>query len=204
MIRINLLPHREAKRRERRIQFFAVAGLVVVLGGLIALLVHTFIASQIDSQEARNNIFRNEIKSLDQQIAEIKNLREQIDALLARKQVIEALQNNRAQTVHLFNELIKNIPEGVFVKSLKQNGPRVTLVGYAQSNSRVSHLMRNLDQSPFLERPGLIEVKAATFNKRRLSEYSLNINITQPKTEGAEAGGEAARKPAAKKAEAKK
>lgn len=204
MIRINLLPHREVKRRERRIQFFVIAGAVVLFGGLVALLVHTLIAAQIDNQEARNNVFRNEIKNLDQQIAEIKDLREQIDALVARKQVIEALQNNRAQAVHLFNELIKNIPEGVFVKSLKQNGPRVTLVGYAQSNSRVSHLMRNLDQSPFLEQPGLIEVKASTFNKRRLSEYSLNINITQPKTEGVEPGSEPAKKPAGKKAEAKK
>lgn len=186
MIRINLLPHREEKRRERKREFIVFSVLVVVLGAAIAYFVHTLIVSAIEAQEARNNIFKTEIKNLDAEIAEIKNLREQIDALLERKQVIESLQNNRSQAVHLMNELIRNIPDGVYLKSIKQAGPLVTLAGYAQSNSRVSHLMRNLDQSAFLERPGLIEVKSATVNNRRLSEFSLNISITQPSAENAE------------------
>lgn len=179
MIRINLLPHRAEKRRERKREFVVFSVLVLVLGAAIAYFVHTLIVSAIDAQDARNTIFKNEIKNLDTEIAEIKNLREQIDALLARKQVIESLQNNRSQSVHLMNELIRNVPDGVYLKSIKQTGQMITLAGYAQSNSRVSHLMRNLDQSPFLERPGLIEVKSASLDNRRLSEFSLNISITQ-------------------------
>ena len=186
MIRINLLPHREEKRKERRSQFFVMAGLMLVLGALIGYAVHSFIIAEIEAQEARNSIFTNEITALDKEIAEIRTLREQIDALVARKQVIEALQNNRAVSVHLFNELIRNVPDGIYLRSIKQAGPVVTLNGYAQSNSRVSHLMRNLDQSEFLEQPGLIEVKAATVGNRRLSEFALNIRITQPSTEDAQ------------------
>ncbi|HRD33661.1 MAG TPA: PilN domain-containing protein [Rhodocyclaceae bacterium] len=185
MIRINLLPHREEKRRERKREFFVISALVVVLGAAIAYLVHTLIVSAVDAQDARNNIFKTEIKNLDTEIAEIKNLREQIDALLERKQVIESLQHNRSQSVHLMNELLRSVPDGVYLKSIKQTGPLITLAGYAQSNSRVSHLMRNLDQSPFLERPGLIEVKSASLDNRRLSEFSLNISITQASAEDA-------------------
>lgn len=182
MIRINLLPHREEKRRERRREFFTISGLMVVLGALVAYLGHTLIVSAVEAQEARNAVYRAEIQNLEKEIVEIKNLREQIDALLARKQVIESLQNNRAQSVHLMNELMRNVPEGVYLKSIKQAGQMITLAGYAQSNSRVSHLMRNLDQSPFLQQPGLIEVKSASLDNRRLSEFSLNISITPPST----------------------
>lgn len=187
MIRINLLPHREEKRRHRRKQFYAVSAAMVVLGALIGLLVHTIYAQYIGEQEERNAFLKAEIATLDQQIAEIRRLREQIDALLARKQVIESLQSARAQTVHLFNELVQVMPEGVYLKSAKQNGRRVTLVGYAQSNARVSHLMRNVDGSAFLEQPALVEVKAATVNNRRVSEFTLNVSIKQPKQEQAAA-----------------
>ncbi len=183
MIRINLLPHRELKRRERRQQFYAVSGLMVVLGLVIGVLVHTVIGGYIERQERKNEIFKADIAKLDKEIAEIKRLREQIDALVARKQVIEALQSNRAQTVHVLNELAKRMPEGIYLRSVKQQGPRITLVGYAQTNSRVSHLMRSLDESPYLQHPGLVEVKAATLNNRRVSEFTLGISIEQPKAE---------------------
>ncbi|ATE61268.1 PilN domain-containing protein [Thauera sinica] len=185
MIRINLLPHREEKRRQRRKQFYVLSAMMVVLGGLIGLLVHTIYAGYISEQEARNAFFKSEIAKVDQQIVEIRRLREQIDALLARKQVIESLQGTRAQTVHLFNELARAMPEGVYLKSAKQAGQRVTLVGYAQSNARVSHLMRNVDASPFLEQPALVEVKAATVNNRRVSEFTLGVSIEQPKQDDA-------------------
>lgn len=181
MIRINLLPHREEKRRFRRQQFYVLSASMAVLGLLIGLLVHTIYAGYIESQEERNAFLKGEIVTLDQQIAEIRRLREQIDALLARKQVIESLQSSRAQTVHLFNELAQAMPEGVYLKSAKQSGQRITLVGYAQSNARVSHLMRNVDASPFLEQPTLVEVKAANVSNRRVSEFTLAVNIEKPK-----------------------
>lgn len=183
MIRINLLPHREEKRRERRQQFYAIAGAMVAAGLVVALLVHTVYAGYIERQEHKNAFLKAEIAKLDQQIAEIKSLREQIDALLARKQIIESLQGQRAEAVHLFNELALRMPEGVYLKTVKQVGGRVTLVGYAQSNARVSHLMRALDESPFLEQPGLVEVKSATVANRRVSEFTLGISIERPKVE---------------------
>ncbi|CAI07374.1 PilN domain-containing protein [Aromatoleum aromaticum] len=183
MIRINLLPHRESKRRERRQQFYVFSALMVSAGLAIGLLVHVVMVDRVERQEQRNAFFSAEIKKLDAEIAEIKRLREQIDALVARKQVIESLQGTRAQSVHLLNELAVHMPEGVYLKSIKQNGPKIALFGYAQSNSRVSHLMRNLDGSPFLEQPGLVEVKSATLNNRRVSEFALNIGIESPSTE---------------------
>lgn len=183
MIRINLLPHREAKRKERRQQFYVVSGAMIAIGLLIGLAVHGVYAGYIELQERRNAFLKAEIAKLDTQIAEIKTLREQIDALLARKQVIESLQGNRSETVHLFNELATRMPEGVYLKSLKQVGARVTLVGYSQSNARVSTLMRSLDDSPFLHQPGLVEVKASTVGGRRVSEFTLGISIERPKVE---------------------
>lgn len=183
MIRINLLPHREEKRRQRRQQFYTISVAMVLLGGLIGFAVHSVYGGYIERQEARNAFLKSEIAKLDIEIAEIRRLREQIDALLARKQVIESLQSTRAETVHLFNELAFGMPEAVYLKSLKQTGQRVTLVGYAQSNARVSHLMRNLDGSSFLEQPGLVEVKAATVDNRKVSEFTLSIDIESPKAE---------------------
>lgn len=180
MIRINLLPHREQKRRERRKQFYVMSGLMVALGASIAYLGHTYLAGFVEQQDQRNGFLKAEIAKLDEEIAEIQRLREQIDALLARKQVIESLQGNRAETVHLLNELVRRMPEGVHLRSVRQAGSRVTLTGYAQSNARVSHLMRDLDASPFLGQPGLVEVKAATVDNRRLSEFTLQISIERP------------------------
>lgn len=183
MIRINLLPHRVEKRRQRRQQFYVTAALMLVLGALVGFGVHYVHASRIEAQEARNTLLKTEIAKLDRDIAEIRRLREQIDALLARKQIIESLQSVRAETVHLFNELAQRMPDGVYLKSIKQTGKRVTLVGYAQSNARVSHLMRNVEASEFLENPTLIEAKAATVDSRRLSEFTLGIAIRLPQAE---------------------
>lgn len=181
MIRINLLPHRELKRRERRQQFYVVSGLMVLAGLAIGVLVHTVIGGYVERQERRNAFLSAEIGKLDEQIAEIKRLREQIDALVARKQVIESLQTTRAQSVHLLNELARHVPDGVYLRSIKQTGAKIALQGYAQSNARVSDLMRNLEESPFLEQPGLVEVKSATLNDRRVSDFTLNIQIETPK-----------------------
>ena len=183
MIRINLLPHRAEKRKRRRTQFYVLSALMVVLGGLIGFLVHSIYTGYIEHQDARNAFLKSEIAKLDQQTAEIRRLREQIEALLARKKVIEDLQSTRAESVHLLNELARGTPDGVYLKSVKQAGGRITLVGYAQSNARVSHLMRSLEESPFLERPSLVEAKAATVDDRRISEFTLSIGIERPKAE---------------------
>jgi type IV pilus assembly protein PilN len=181
MIRINLLPHRELRRKERRQRFFALIGLVLLVGVGIGLVVHLIISGYIDSQESRNTAFKTDIAKLDKDIAEIKRLQEQIDALLARKKVIESLQSYRAETVHVFNELARLVPEGVVLKSLKQTGLKIELKGQAQSNARVSTLMRNLDGSPYLESPQLVEIKSASVDNRRVGDFVLNVSIERPK-----------------------
>ncbi|HMX13050.1 MAG TPA: PilN domain-containing protein [Thauera aminoaromatica] len=200
MIRINLLPHRIAKRRQRRRQFYALAGSMVLLGALIGFGVHMVYTAHIEDQEARNAFLKEEIVRLDREIAEIRRLREQIDAMLARKQVIESLQGTRAETVHLFNELAQRLPDGVYLKSVKQTGRQVRVVGLAQSNARVSHFMRNVEASVFLEQPRLIEAKAVTQDNRRLSEFSLDIAI-RPPVQAEPAGGAGVAKTAAKGAQ---
>ena len=198
MSRINLLPHREERRKRARQHFFVVSGGTAIVGVLIVGLMHTFYAAQIETQNDRNKFLKNEIVKLDKDIAEIKKLRDEIQALLARKQVIETLQADRAQTVHLLDELVRQMPDGVYLKAVSQKGLRVNLLGYAQSNARVSTLMRNIEASPWLERPELVEVKAANVDKRRVSEFNMNLSLKRVATE-ADKGAKPPAKDAAKK-----
>lgn len=177
MARVNLLPHREERRKRARQHFFVVAGGTAILGALMVVVVHGFYAAKIETQDERNRFLKSEIAKLDKEIAEIKKLKDEIQALLARKQIIETLQLDRAQTVHLLDELVRQMPEGVYLKSVQQKGLKVNVVGYAQSNARVSTLMRNIESSPWLANPGLVEVKAATVDKRRVSEFNLNFEV---------------------------
>lgn len=186
MIRINLLPHREEKRKARRQQFILFAALAALGGLLMWFIGHSIIAGYVDGQDEKNALLKQEIALLDKEIAEIKGLREQAEALLSRKQVIESLQTNRTEPVHVFNELARQMPEGLYLKSLKQTGSRINITGYAQSNARVSNLMRNLDASPQLQNAELVEVKAAVLNTRRVSEFNLNVSIERPPVEDAE------------------
>ena len=195
MIRINLLPHREEKRAARRQQFYAVAGLMAVLASLIWFLGYSIISQYINVQEDQNAFLKREILALDKDIEEIKRLREQTDSLLSRKGIIESLQANRTETVHLFNELAKQMPDGVYLKTLKQSGLKINLTGYAHSNSRVSTLMRNLEASPLLERPDLVEIKAVTIGSKRLNEYNLNVLITRQTSEEGKPGSKPGGKP---------
>lgn len=189
MIRINLLPHREEKRKARRQQFYALGGLIAVLAGVIWFLGYTVINGYIAGQEEKNSFLKKEIAGLDKEIDEIKRLKEQTDSLLSRKRIIEALQANRTETVHLFNELARQTPEGVFIKTLKQQGGKISIAGYAQSNARVSTLMRDLEASPILEKPDLQEIKATTVNNRRMAEFSLTVMITRQTVEDDKKGG---------------
>ena len=178
MIRINLLPHRALKRKALQRQFFVVAAAVALVGAGIWFLVHSLLADRIEDQLARNRFLEQEIVELDKQIAEIKKLREQTAQLLARKKVVESLQANRA--------------EGVYLKAVKQSGQRVAINGYAQSNARVSTLMRNLESSPWLEQASLVEIKTALQNNQRLSEFQLNVNIARQQTTDAKPGSKTA------------
>lgn len=194
MIRINLLPHREEKRKARRQQFYALLGLMAVLAGVVWFAGFSVISGYISAQDDKNAFLKKEIAALDKDIDEIKKLKEQTDALLARKQVIESLQANRAEIVYLFNELARQVPSGVYLRAVKQTGQKIKLTGYAQSAAKVSALMRNLDGSPLLEKPELIEIKAVTVDKRSLAEFSLTVLFTrQTGTEGQ--GGKVAGSP---------
>jgi len=189
MIRINLLPHRELKRKARQQQFAMLAGFTIGLGALIIWGVHAIVMDKIDYQNERNQYLRDEIAALDRQIVEIKSIKEKIQEMLARKEIVESLQGNRVKVVHMLDEVARRLPEGVYLKRLKQLDGRLHLAGYAQSNTWVSTLMRNLDVSPWLESPLLVEIKAATENGIRLSEFDLNVRLTEPPKEDDRAEG---------------
>ena len=197
MIRINLLPHREVRRKQQQQQFFILLAFVIVVGGAVWFVVRSYLDEQLETQQARNKYLQDEIVKLDKQIAEIQKLKEQTAALLARKRVVETLQGNRAEVVHLLDQLVRQLPEGVYLKAVKQSGSRVTITGLTQSQARVSTLMRNLESSPHLENPSLVEIKAVQqANRQRINEFIMNINITRAKIE--DDSGKAARRPPAK------
>jgi type IV pilus assembly protein PilN len=175
--RINLLPHREEARKRARQHFTVVSFGTAVVGAALAFLIYQYYERQIQAQNDRNEFLQAEIKKLDKDIADINELKNQIQALLARKAIIETLQTDRAQTVYLLDQMVRQMPEGVYLKSMKQQGQKVHLTGYAQSNARVSTLMRNIEASPWLQNPQLIEVKAATVDKKRVSEFNMYLEL---------------------------
>jgi type IV pilus assembly protein PilN len=186
MVRINLLPHREARRKERKTAFVVMLIAAVFAGGLLVLLVGGVIATRIADQNERNAFIKAENAKLAVQIKEIATLKQEIEALKARQQAVEDLQSDRNQPVYLMDELVKQVPEGIYLRSFKQSGQRVTLNGYAQSNERVSELLRNLgNSSPWLERPELVEIRAATTGQgkdiRKVFEFTVNVGIKRPR-----------------------
>lgn len=179
MIRVNLLPHRAEKRKARQIQFIAFSVISLVLGIIVVGFVHAAISSQISYQERRNEYLKQETAKLDKQIAEIRKLREQTESLMARKTVVEDLQSTRSDVVHLLDQMLRILPDGVYLRSIKQTGNKINLVGYAQSNARVSTLMRAIEDSQWLDSPALVEIHATTANGVRMSEFTLNFNLTK-------------------------
>ena len=178
MTRINLLPHRAEKRQARQIQFIAFSVISVVLGAFLIGVVDVAIGTQISYQERRNQYLKQETAILDKQIDEINKLREQTRSLMARKNVVETLQSTRSDVVHLMDQMLRILPDGVYLKTLKQAGNRINLVGYAQSNARVSTLMRAIEDSPWLDSPSLVEIHASGSGAARISEFTLNFNLT--------------------------
>lgn len=178
--RINLLPHREARRELKKKVFWAMTALSAVAGLLMIGAVWTILQGYITSQEARNEFIRVENRKLDVQIKEIATLRQEIEGLRARQRAVEDLQADRNQPVYLLDELARQVPEGIFLRALKQEDRRVNVTGWAASNERVSEFLRNLqNNSQVLERPELIEIKVATQSPpgvtRRVFEFSLNF-----------------------------
>lgn len=174
--RVNLLPWREMRRKEQDRMLLSIAIGTWMLMGLIVLFGYLHVGGLIDAQTARNEFLQKEIAKLNEQIKEIQNLKKQRDALIARMQVIERLQGERAQIVHLFDDLVRQVPEGVYLKSLKQQGKALTLTGTAQSNARVSALMRNLDVSDWFADPNLDVINVVARGGGRVSEFSLQVN----------------------------
>ena len=188
MIRVNLLPHREEKRKRRQQQFGVLAGIATVAGLLVAAAVWVFLDQQLSQQQANVAYMKAEIDKLDKQIEEIRKIREETASLLAKKQVVEGLQSNRSEPVQLLDQLLRQLPEGVYLKAIRQTGPKVNLMGYAQSNARVSTLMRNLGASPYLENPELVEIKAVPSPDKtgsRVNEFNMNISIKRAQAEDA-------------------
>jgi len=176
MIRINLLPHRQIKRAERQRQFSLMLVMTVVAASAIIFLGWSYISAQIDTQKNRNTRLDTAIAQLDKEIEDIKKLKEQIRNVLDRKRVVENLQSDRSQAVILLDELARQLPEGVFLKSIKQQGNEITLEGVADTNARVATLVRNLGNSDFLESPLLVEIKSVTGKNIRQSAFTLKVN----------------------------
>lgn len=179
MMRINLLPHRAEKRRARQVQFIAISVISVLLGVVLVGAVQVANSTQISYQERRNTYLNQEIGKLDTQIAEIKKLREETQALLERKNVVENLQSTRSDVVHLMDQMLRILPDGVYLKTLKQAGNAINLVGYAQTNARVSTLMRAIDDSPWLDSATLVVITSSKMGTGRISEFTMNFNLTK-------------------------
>jgi type IV pilus assembly protein PilN len=183
MIRINLLPHREIRRKQQQKEFFIMLGVIAGLGVTVWFATHSYLSGRLEEQNGRNTYLESEIAILDKQIEEIKKVQEQTTALLQRKKIVESLQANRAETVYLLDQLVRQLPDGVYLKGVQQKGDKVAVNGFAQSNARVSTFMRNLESSPYLEKPSLVEIHAVNDKTSRLSEFSLSVSLTRSSKE---------------------
>ncbi|NMM26308.1 MAG: PilN domain-containing protein [Glaciimonas sp.] len=201
MIRINLLPHREEKRKKRQSEFYAMLGLGGTVAALIVILVGFGIGNKISAQEQRNNFIKVENAKLDIQIKEISMLKQEIDALKARQQAVEDLQGDRNQPVYLMDELVKQTPEGIYLRAFKQDGQRVVMNGYAQSNERVSEFLRNLsNNSSWLNLPELIEIRSTNLGQgkdaKKVFEFTINVGIKRPRDKESDSPANAGASPA--------
>lgn len=183
-IRINLLPHREARRERQKTTFYALTAMSFVAGGALVFIVWSVLQGYINGQQERNNYIEGENRKLDVQIKEIATLRQEIEALRARQRAVEDLQADRNQPVYLMDELTRQTPEGIYLRAIKQEDRKVNITGWAASNERVSEFLRNLqNNSKYLERPELVEIKIAGQGpqtvQRRLFEFSLNFTLKQ-------------------------
>ncbi len=189
MTRINLLPWRDTLEQERRYRFFMIAGVLLSLTVLVWLSVHFYMASEVGYQEDRNKLLQKEIQQAEDQIKEIKNLDEQKQRVIERIDVIQELEDKRPQVVHLFDEIVRQVPDGVYFSSLKQKADKISLEGVAQSDARVSSLMANIEKSQWLTNPKILSIERKEIQtknskiKRSVSLFKLEISQTIPKKE---------------------
>lgn len=197
MILINLLPHREAARKRQKDQFFTQLGLSALLGGVICGAIFTWYQGQIAAQQDRNNFLQTEITKLEAEIKDIASLQREIASLRARQTAVENLQGDRNLPVHLVDELVAQLPDGIYLNSMRQDGQNVLLMGVAQSQERVSELLRNLsNKSTWLVRPDLVEIVAANVavsgrEQRRVSNFTIRVSLKRPSTAAPAATGTA-------------
>lgn len=186
MIFINLLPHRAAARKKQKEQFFTQLGLSALLGGMICGGVFTWYQGQISTQQGRNSFLQAEITKLETEIKDIASLQQEIASLRARQIAVEDLQADRNLPVHMLDELVKQLPDGIFLRTVKQENQNVLLQGVAQSQERVSELLRNLaNNSAWLTKPDLVEIVAATVpvsgrEQRRVANFTIRATLTRP------------------------
>jgi len=204
MILINLLPHREAARKRQRELFFAQVGGAALIGGLLVGLIFTWFQNQISTQQSRNAFLNTEIAKLDAQIKDIAGLQAQLAALKARQMAVEDLQADRNLPVHLLDEMVRQLPEGIYLSTLKQDNKTIMLTGVAQSQERVSELLRNLNNnSKWLTKPELVEIVAGNLalsprEQRRVSNFSIRVSLTRGAAASKSTDGIPAAKPAGK------
>lgn len=199
MILINLLPHREAARKSRREFFFATLGAAALTGLLISFAIYSWYGAQIDGQRGKNTFLKTEITRLEEQIKDIATLQAEIAALRARQNAVEDLQGNRNLPVDLLTELVRQLPDGVYINSMKQDNQSILITGVAQSNERVSELLRNFgNNSPSLVKPELVEITASTLaltprDQRRVANFTMRVGLkrsTDPKIAASAASGQ--------------
>ncbi len=194
MIRVNLLPHRQLRREARQRQFGLMAAFTAILAAAIIFMAYTVISAKLDSQAERNARLNAAIAKLDKEIADIKDLKDQISATLERKQVVENLQTNRSQAVVVFDELSRQLPEGMYLRNIKQVGNLITLEGVADTNARVATLVRNFNASAWLESPALVEIKAvAANNSQKQNIFTLTVKLKAPQAEAETAAAQTAK-----------
>jgi type IV pilus assembly protein PilN len=196
MIKINLLPHREAKRKELKTQFYSLMALAGILGAGVVILVGLVFSTQLSAQTERNAFITQENLELDKKIKEVATLRQEIDALKARQQAVEDLQADRNQPVFMMNELVRLAPEGLYLTSIKQEGQRILMKGYAQSHAVVGIFVNELSSSQWMNRPEIIQNKAVGLGQgrdaKRVIEFDLNVGIRRPRELEAAAASAAA------------
>lgn len=213
MPRINLLPWRETLKKERELRFSIIMGASLAFAGLIVLSVHMYMQSLINYQEARNNFLKDQIEQAEAKIKEIEELDQKKQALIDRMEVIQKLEESRPQVVHLFDEMVKKLPNGVFFKKMEQKSNKITLEGIAQSDARVSSLMTNFEKSDWLKTPKIIKIETKEIEtkdnkkskKHTVSEFKLEVVQTTPKEkEAAQKAKEAAKNKGKKPTDSKK
>lgn len=185
MIKINLLPHREAKRKDLKNRFYSMLLLAALVAAILIILVGVYFSTQVSSQNERNAFIKKEIEVLDSKIKEVANLKQEIDALKARQQAVEDLQGDRNQPVYMMNELIKLSPEGLHLTLIKQDGQRISIKGYAQSHGMIQVFFDSLSSSPWMSKPEIIQNKAVIQgvgrDAKRVIEFDLNVGIRRPR-----------------------